>query len=1154
MNSTESRPLSNAADKATLKAIANKVILSCPGLQDMASEVASELLKQQGIAGLDPDLIYFHRFKAAQSSSRSFTGWQHIREKPHESTTLTQLVIHRFRATDQDNADLLDLYGGFYTAGPEAEDFDETNEVRLHGNDVLKYFWNLDFSSLYTAKLKAFWNTSSVDFQALAKCTFLVKALEANEGGQLSDENLRQVIQATCGPVTSPASLQMLKSDYSITGGSTIRTLDMAGYVANNILRIVGPEGRQILYLPGDTKSFQVLETPMDMHFWVLLQMNRSPTRQTFLSHFSLADRQLISDNIPDIMNRLVSTWGKQDHHLINAKNQIIRGDAFRWLTDSTQAAMFAEASLSLTSNSDLRKKLWIGYLSAGVRVFGPMAVVGWPVALPVIGASLANMGLNIDQAVNGKTRQDRKAGIIGAVLSGIDTLFNLPFLKGTGPLLEASAEVDAEVGEAVQVPDTPQAHPGADTELFDAQAEELIDPRRTAQNNDLTGTSAVESPPQNYKIPILLDEQNLVRTPGKFLGTYRLSSNPSTAIRLNNSEYFVRYEADVNGGGTWAIIDPANPDGFTSSIPVRLNAEGQWELAPRTGLRGGMETPPDGTEGVSSQPDAQAWAQTPGTYVKKLETPGMREWALGGPDEYVTVRNAAGEQVRVSRFAQRQATSRARLIADAERYYQANPASYRARASSPTVIGSQTELFETAFAQKPGLVLGETRGSIGSKQILIENMPELARRGLKTIYLQELLTNANQIDLDTFARTGQMPQDLETYLTTLDLKAGNDPEGKFNVLSLVKAANAQKVRVQAIDCAITYNINGHVNLEPQQQMARSFFASEVIQLNESTRGPGRWIALVDRENLTSFRNYAGISEQTDAVSVRVDDLVPGSAQAITSDPGLALEYSDYPDSPVYNVEEGLNDPGAEQDLVVAQWRVPVETPWAYRPPRALKTLLAKSGMYTFQRSNSTIKLIYRDANAQIAETTLQRMADGQFTLASPVWPDFDFQPFDSLDTLNQRLASKGMKLMGWPAPESPGELSQAGATETVLKGEAQSAATLSEAFTNVAGAPKRTVIPDNWQANELLESMTPESTPGKYQGIYQLDSVPSTAIMLDDKPYYVRYETDLSGAGNWAIIDPEHPTTLSDSIPVRLDSEGNWETLAHSPHEQAER
>ena len=125
MYATQQSLLPNAADKAVLKRIAYTVVHNCPGLQDAAHEAARDLLEAKGLSSLDPDEVYFHRFKTAQSSTRSFTGWEHIREKPYESMTLTQLVIHRFRATDQDNADLLDLYGGFYSEGPQGENFDE---------------------------------------------------------------------------------------------------------------------------------------------------------------------------------------------------------------------------------------------------------------------------------------------------------------------------------------------------------------------------------------------------------------------------------------------------------------------------------------------------------------------------------------------------------------------------------------------------------------------------------------------------------------------------------------------------------------------------------------------------------------------------------------------------------------------------------------------------------------------------------------------------------------------------------------------------------------------------------------------------------------------------------------------------------------------
>lgn len=323
---------------------------------------------------------------------------------------------------------------------------------------------------------------------------------------------------------------------------------------------------------------------------------------------------------------------------------------------------------------------------------------------------------------------------------------------------------------------------------------------------------------PEHWQSNEIVESEAPLAQSGKFQGIYSLNSNPSTAIMMNDAAYYVRYEADVNGGGTWAIIDPANPHAYSGSIPVRLNAEGQWEVTPRTELKGGMETPSTSNGGESAQPQVEAWAQEPGTYVKKLHTRGMREWALGGPDEIITTVDEEGREVPTSRFAWRQYKSRDRLILDAETYYEAHPPFPRVQTSSPPPFKTPAELFQTASEQKSGLVFGQTQGSIGSKKLLIENMSTLAKLGFKRLYLQELLTNANQVDLDTFARTGEMPADLETYLKKLDITTGNDPEGKFNFLELVKAANEQKIRVQAIDCAITYNINGHVTLEPQSK------------------------------------------------------------------------------------------------------------------------------------------------------------------------------------------------------------------------------------------------------------------------------------------------------------------------------------------------
>lgn len=1144
MNSNQNRPLPNAADKAALKAIATRIIQTCPSLQDTAHNVAADLLKKYGIIGLDPDRVYFHRFDEAQSSSKAFTGWEHVNATPTSSMTLTQLVIQRFRAADQDNADLLDVYAGFYSAGPKPGTFDERNEVRLHGHEVLKDFWDIDFSSLYNERLTAFWDKSATDFRTLAKCNFLISALRARDKRQLSEEDFQFVTETAIGPITWPVSVQFLQARHP--GADCVRTLDVAGYVATNVLRFIAPKGRQIVYLPGEAEAFQTLETATDMHFWMLQRMNKEQTRQAFMTHFGQADRQSIAENITDLMNSLVSTWGKYDHHLINQENRIISGDVFTWLRDSTKNAMFAEATLSLTSNGDLRKKLWIGYLSAGVKMFGPMAVVGWPIALPVIGASIANMGLNIDQAVNGKTAEERKSGILGAVLSGIDILFNLLALKGPGSLEEVGPEIEG--AEAKEMSDLKEA----------TQPAEVSGPPQTEVSVETPAhaESAVKVP-QAFKVDVSLSEHTLVREPGKFKGTYPLASNPSSAIKLNDSVYFVRYEADLNGAGHWAIIDPANPNAFSGAIPVRLSPAGKWEIIPRLGLRGGVILPSTSSAGATSEAVVEEWAQAPGVHIPGLEDPQMRSWALGGPDVRnlyrrmwtlgdIDVRSVVGideETVgnrsvmmspvdefteSLSEFELDQEGPRNTLISDAKAYYELNPPTPRLTVPAK-VINTPAELLDTAFAEKPGLVVGESRGSIGSKQWLIENMPGLARRGVKTLYLQELLANVNQLDLDTFARTGEMPEELENYLRKLDIKAGNDPEGKFNLMALVKSANAQRIRVQAIDMTTTYNINEDILVRNSNSvMMRKFFASEVIRFNEELKGPDKWIALVDQQHMTSFRGYQGISEQTDALSVRIHDVPPGQAEPIGADPGLAVEYADYPDSPVE--EEGSDITGFDhiRDSIKGDWRVHMQTPWAYRTPQDLRALLPEPGMFTFQRYRSSLLVVYRNANHQMADSVIRMTPGGRLNLDTPLAPAYDTMTVDNLAELKQALIEKGLQPMGWPE----------------VAGEVESVISVLEDIAQVRPEIRRPTPPEHWQANELLEGSAPDNEPGKFQGIYRLNANPSAAIMLNDTAYYVRYEADINGGGHWSIIDPQKPESFSNSIPVRLNAEGEWETM----------
>jgi len=1007
MNAPPSLP--NAADKAALGAIAATVIQNCPSLQDEAHQVASDLLKKHEINGLDPDQVYFHRFDASQSSAKAFTGWEHVHATPTSTMTLTELVIHRFRVADQDNADLLDVYGGFYTAGPDAGTFNESNEVRLHGSAVLKEFWSVDFSALYSEKLTAFWSTSNSHFRTLAKCNFLVKALQARDQRQLSDEDFQFVTQAVIGPITWPVSLQMLQAAHPCS--AEVTTFDIAGYCAISAFRFITTKGRQVVYLPSDTEPFQVLESVTDMHYWVLLRMNNSATRQTLMTHFSLADRQQVSDNLSDLMNRLVKTWGVYDHSMINGQSRAIKGDAFTWLSDSTRDAMFAEATLSLTSNGDLRKRLWIGYLSAGVKVFGPMAVVGWPIALPVIGASIAGMGLNIDQAVNGKTTAQRKAGILGAVLNGIDMLFNLMVLKGPGALLETGPEVDA--AEAREMADLTVEN---SDELKRALPEKTLKPVGSPPIGVQTPTATslledIPRPPipQHWQANELLEGLTPGSEPGKLQGIYLLDSTPSTAIMIDDCAYYVRYETDLNGGGHWAIIDPAKPDSFTGSIAIRLNAEGEWETMPRGGLKGGGKPSALAGSRGQRQPVPAPITTLP---ASEYDVPAplkshLEQGAAGLDDE--ALRDVYDSLNAFDAYRDFKVI-RKRLYHDALEFFATLQLPGRPPVPVLATDATAEEIIDRILQHARGLVIGESHTAIGSKQWLIENMELLASKQVKTLYMEHLLTDFHQAALDEFFRTGVMPKDLETYLKALDVGNMTDPLERYTFLELVREARKQGIHIQAIDCMASYRLYGMEIMTAQaltvdetaRQKMMNYFARSVIRADQAARGAHKWVALMGNSHSNTFDGVAGVSELEEAIGIRVEDVAEGVSRGIEVDPGKILPLG-----------------GTAFDrsaLVRGDLRLQMETPWIAQTMAEFETLLPRYGMYSLKQQPNMTFIVHRSRSKELVRTIIEN--DGRrFYIERPSWPSVSGKRYDSIKTLLQALDEMGMSLAGWSKP-----------------------------------------------------------------------------------------------------------------------------------------
>nr|WP_242485749.1 membrane-targeted effector domain-containing toxin [Pseudomonas sp. TH41] len=958
---------------------------ACPDLHAMAHEAGQEILDKHSVKGIDPDKVWWHRFNnTSVSSTKAFLFWEHY-PTPSESLTLPQLVVKRFRPHDQDNADLLDGDGGFYDEGPHASIYNETNEVKMYPSEVLKDLWAINFSERYRDKMEQFWKLHSDDFRTLAKLNFLAKALDEHDGARLSNENLKTVIKAVASNVTWPVSVQMLQAQAATVDSLRVYPLDIGGYQATDILCITDRNGVLILYTPGETDSFHLFATASDLHWWLLMQNNRAENRARFMAHFPLAAQQQDDGNIGlnAMIDLLYSTWGTSDHPLINQKAEPITGDPFSWLRDSVKARMHSDADLSLRSNGDLREQMWIGYLNAFVHVFGSMAALGWPVALAAVGAGIADMGLNIDQAINGSTKADRKAGVAGAIGSAIETLFNLPFLRGAAELAEVGEASEAfelkgdfselPPAEPAGIPPIAQLAPGP---AYAQEAAELLTYFET--NEILDGLS-----------PVAQD--------GKFKGIYQPPTGGNYVL-INDNYYLVRYVKELK---TWAIIDAANPYSFYRNLPIRLDAEGDWQPINRPGLHGGgkfdglwpwgraSEPLPD----VESPPTAYDMPQALRKDLNKIAQGGGSKYELN--DAYASFDLNPDGSDPVGDFKAMRKT----LYRDATAFLESLPLPARPEIPALPAGLPKKDLIKKLFRIASGLVIGENHSSVGSKQFLIENMEVLGKQKVKTLYFEHLLTDFHQADLDIFNRTGELSESLENYLKNLDKGHSTDPSGQYTFLEVIKAARKSHIRIQAIDCLASYQSTGMKGVEKNfRQKMMNFFAHEVIRTDQVTRGAHRWVALVGDSHANTWEGVPGLSELEGGIGLRIENTPAGTARGVEVDPGRI---------PTDNF-------GRPLAMVKSDLRMQLDTPPNIALAESLEKALRRPGDCTVINVDDQATLIHRSRTGTLVRTPILR-DHGSYYIERDSWPSITGRRYPSLTELSTALRLTGLRSVQLP-------------------------------------------------------------------------------------------------------------------------------------------
>lgn len=840
--------------RGKLEALAAQTVDTLPNLHHQAHAAAVGILRSMHIND-DPDLIWWHRFNWSATSPLTFTGFRHG-GVPVESMTFTQLLLRRFNAHDQDNSDVLNSTSGFYRDGPQAHAYDERNEIRLLPQKVLYALWDVDFAAQYRQQLSAYWQTDQGEMRASIRIIALASAVSACANGQLTPTQLQDVFDGL--GVDQPlaltlAELEGMRPPLRGVRYGAVRVLDVD---LVNVFCLWLPAGGLILYLAGQERAFEYFADEASLRAWLHGQLADEALRLRLLGHAGV----LAAEESDSLLQRFVE-WAARPLAEFTAQVRLRRmhGDSCAWLTRQVQLQMFEQADLLLHSNAELRQQMWIGYLRVGLRLASPFLPMGWPLAVVAVIAGIAELGLNINQAVNAHSPSERRAYIVNAITGGIALLLNALLLI---PLVRAPASAL----KRVQAP--------------------LLAPKQA---------------------PLLADARGVLTTDsGQF-------------IRMNGGFYAVRYDERL---ACWLVVDPERPFSFYGNYPVRFNAALEWEQVDSACLRGGGPC----FSRVAPAPRAVLNYDEFDVPMGEYEVPPKAREAvrelLGAQFRRALAGDFYDPEFHLNPVLESLLRLRAELIEDATRFMDEMPGiPARSALFAPDPELPADVAFRRMFDDAPGVVIGESHQSIASKRFLMENLPALARHGVDTLYLEHLMSDLHQLELDQFANSGRMPTSLQDYLRDLDVGHHTDPQGQYTFTRLVQAAQANGIRVVALDCAASYRLDGLEHLGGTlRQRLFSAYASRQIGLNQAAPGSGKWLALVGDSHVSTYKGVPGLAQLTDVTGLRIVDAGAGQATNMTLDPG---EYY-------------LPSMGKPDGVVRADWRLALQTraePFEYLDP-----------------------------------------------------------------------------------------------------------------------------------------------------------------------------------------------------------------------------
>ena len=435
--------------------------------------------------------------------------------------------------------------------------------------------------------------------------------------------------------------------------------------------------------------------------------------------------------------------------------------------------------------------------------------------------------------------------------------------------------------------------------------------------------------------------------------------------------------------------LDGANPESWAGDYGFRLDpAEGWLRIEP--GLWTANNPP---TSIQQSLTDARF--EIPQAHRATLHH--LAHFEKKGLDQHYLLQDAEYTQVRGLFFE-----ARSRLQKEARGIITAR---LPARPTLPA-IEPRTPLpdfLKELYRHTDAVVIGEAHSSVASKQLIIDNLPHLSSQNVRTLYLEHLLTDLNQADLDRFFETGQMSKSLLHDLKTLDLGHRTDANGIYTYEQLVLKTREHGIEVRAIDCAASYHLKGIPGESPTTRLQMmNHFASLTIRKHQQVMGRHKWIALVGNSHSNTYqRLIPGIAELEGGIGVRVKDVPVGHPTGVRYDSGEM-------------VRAGLT---TETVHIQGDYLVEMPVQGASRSSLSLPAAhdLRAPGMFLVEESENCVHtIVHRSRDTSIQHTPVLIDSEGKLYVERPSWVNVHLRRFDDMNALVRALEQSNLTLVVW--------------------------------------------------------------------------------------------------------------------------------------------